>query len=148
MIEYLELLLDWMPMNKTIEELENELRTKKLQEAEQRRKDRTEKEKNFKKKNKVNVYWSDDYAGMVSDKYSFYYGYEETYCPKHKDEDCEDLYDCELREWCFTASIGNRKVLRVPCSKLWFEYKEPMEMLLLGIGQFLSDPKESNENKS
>lgn len=138
-------------MSKTINELENELRMKKLQEAEQKRKDRVKKEEDFREKNKINIYCSSDYAGMVSGEYSFYYGYEETYCPKHKDKDCGDLYDCELQEWCFTASIGDKEVLRVPSSELWFEYKDVSEYLLLGIGKFLEkQTKTSNkleENK-
>ena len=96
-------------------------------------------EKEFKEKNNTNVYYSDDYAGLEVGKYSFYFGYEVTVCPKHKNKDCEDLYDCDLREWAFQAKIDNKVVMTVPASELWFEHKDVLEYLLLGIGKFLDN---------
>ena len=122
-------------MNKTIQELEQELRERKYEEAEKKRTEKLRKEEMFREKNKTNVYWSDDYAGLESGDYSFYYGYEKTLCPFHKTERCS----CDEQEWCFVAEIKEQEVVRIPSSKLWFENKEVMEMLLLGIGCFLND---------
>ncbi len=124
-------------MKETIQELEQELRDRRQEEYERERIERLKKEQEFKEKHKVNTYWASDYAGLEAGDYSFYYGYEETFCPKHKNKNCED-YGCELREWCFVAKIKDKEVMRIPSSKLWFEYKEPMEMLLLGIGHYFS----------
>lgn len=126
-------------MDKTIQELEQELKIKKIKEAERKRRERMNKEDEFRKENKLNIYSSDDYAGLVTEHYSFYFGYEETACPKHKNKDCEDLYDCELREWCFVANVGGKEVMRIRASELWFEYKDVLEYLLLGIGKFLEN---------
>jgi len=61
----------------------------------------------MKKGLKANIAINDDYASayISDDKYndliSFYYGYEKTFCPKHKtEEECWDV-DCDEREWCF-----------------------------------------------
>ena len=50
---------------------------------------------------------------------SFYFWYEETHCEKHPDiDDCEDEYECEERDWCFTANIWNKQVMKIPSKKL------------------------------
>lgn len=121
---------------KTVQELEIELKQAKQAEYEKKRLDKQRKEKEFKELNKTDVYYSDDYAGMNAGKYSFYFGYEQTYCPEHSNKNCEDN-GCELREWCFTADMEGREVMRIPASKLWFEHKDVLEYLLLGIGKFM-----------
>ena len=131
-------------MSEDIMELENKIRNLKLQKAEKERLERLNKEETFRKRTKVYAYSASDYAGLETGNYSFYYGYEETYCPKHKNKNCED-YGCELREWAFVAKCGDKEIMRIPASELWFEYKEIEEMLLLGIGRFISDTKEEDK---
>ena len=86
-------------------------------------------EKELKEYTGVQIYWSDDYAGLSAGSYMFYYGYEETMCLKHDDCDCED------KEWCFTADVDNVEVMRIPESKL--KQEDVIGNLLHGIGQFV-----------
>ena len=100
------------------------------------------KEETYRKTKNIDVYCSDDYAGLEAWKYKFYFGYEETMCPvKGHKEDCEDN-GCEKREWCFVATVNNKKVMRIPASKLYpKKQEEPMFFLLSGIGLFLQKEK-------
>ncbi len=131
-------------MNKQqkIEELESTLNILK---EEKRKKEREEKEKaeeKIKKETKVTVYHSDDYAGLECGEYSFYFGYEETMCPKHgKNANCEDDHNCEKNEWAFTATKNGKELMRIPSSKLINEWRDVYEALLYGIGQFMNKNK-------
>lgn len=119
-------------MSKSIQELEDELWIKKQQEHERKRLAALAKEKNFRKENGVDVYTSDDYCGMSVGDISFYYGYEVT----------------QKGEWCFTATVGEKEVLRLRTSQLWGEdNEEPFFYLLGGIAQFLKlkPPQEVEE---
>jgi len=99
-------------------------------------------EKNIKEKTMVDVYCSDDYAGLECGQYSFYFGYEATLCPKHgKDANCEDEHDCEKNEWAFTVTKNNKEIMRIPSSKLINEWRDTYEALLYGIGQFMNKNK-------
>jgi hypothetical protein len=75
----------------------------------------------------VTIGISDDYACVMTDAGTLYYGYEVT------DED---------EEWCFEATLGELKV-RIPrpelqkVGKLSDKWAEPMEFLLVGIGILL-----------
>lgn len=134
-------------MTSEINELERKLQRLKLEEAEKKRRETRQAQENIEKELGVSTYWSDDYAGLSTGKYSFYYGYEETMCPKHKEKDCEDKYDCDEREWCFTADIGKKEVMRVPRSKLTYEHKDVLELLLIGIGIFFNEYLSSDEKE-
>lgn len=136
-----------MSVDKSIQELKDELRIKEMQEYERQRKAKLEKEENFRKENGVDVYTSDDYCGMSNGTCSFYYGYEVTACPKHKGkEHCWRDEDCELREWCFTADVDNKEVMRLRTSQLWGEDgEEPFFYLLGGIARFLKDEAEDSQ---
>ena len=98
-----------------IDELERELRKEKEKEFDKRQ----EEIRKAKEKIPTSISWSDDYIWAGIEWFDFYYWYEETYCKKHKKiDDCEDRYDCEEREWCFTARINNKEVMRIPSSEL------------------------------
>ena len=86
--------------------------------------------KELEKATGVNVYGSDDYWGLSVGKYKFYFGYESEMCLKHSDCSCED------KEWCFTAGVDEKEVMRIPESRLDGDTGE--KQLLHGIGQFLS----------
>ncbi len=103
------------------------------------------KERTYRDTQNIDVYCSDDYAGLKAGKYKFYFGYEETMCPiKSHKEDCEDN-GCKKREWCFVAIVNNKEIMRIPVSKLYpKKEEEPMFFLLAGIGLFLQI-KEKNE---
>lgn len=110
---------------------------------EEERLERLGTEQNYRRTRKIDVYVSDDYAGLDAGDFSFYFGYEQTACPKHKTEEACERVDCEKREDCFVASISNKEVLRIPRSKLYpKEDEEPLFYVLAGIGIFLQ-----NENK-
>lgn len=124
----------------TIQELEDELRRKRLEEHQQKLEAKIDKEKQWREENDIDVFTSDDYCGMHAGKYDFYFGYEVTVCAKHKVEDCEDRFDCDLREWAFTASVDGKEEMRVPCSKLYpTPSEEPFFHLLAGIGMYLKE---------
>lgn len=84
-----------------------------------------------------NVYFSDDYAGMVTELFAFYFGYEVTLCPVHgKDSQCE----CDERDWCFMASVNGTEVARFTRAELDAyvqRYSDPPVYLLAGIGRYL-----------
>jgi hypothetical protein len=127
-------------MKESISELESKLRRLKMEEYEKDRLAKLKLEEEFRKKTKVDVYTSDDYCGMSNGKYSFYYGYEVTKCPVKSHKDDDDCYtnNCDLREWCFTADIDGKEVLRLTRSELWEgRADEPFFYLLAGIAHFL-----------
>ncbi|MCP4336516.1 MAG: hypothetical protein GY679_01535 [Mycoplasma sp.] len=73
---------------------------------------------------KADFYCSDDYVTLVTNKYSFYYGYEYIYCEKEKRVmDCRyhsDDCDCE-QEWSFVVedrSKNDEIIFSLPASKL------------------------------
>ncbi len=90
-------------------------------------------EKALKEKTGVHVYGSDDYVGMSIGRYQFYFGYEMTMCLKHADCSCDD------KEWCFTAMVDGKEVMRIPRSKLGGDTIE--RTLLHGVAQFLAKYK-------
>ena len=92
---------------------------------------------------KLDVYYSDDYAGLELDDIQFYFGYEETKCKKHKNN-C----GCEDSEWAFTVIKGKRQKLLMKLSQSEIDEKisyqspkdfvdEPYGYLLAGIGIYL-----------
>lgn len=76
----------------------------------------------------VEQYFSDDYAGLTSGKYKFYYGYEQT---------------DENDEWLFTVEENNKIVYKLSTTEIdkmanpsdSFNY--PINYLLFGIGTWL-----------
>ena len=85
----------------------------------------------------LDVYSSDDYAGMVSPRFAFYFGYERTFCPNHgNDAQC----GCDENEWCFTVRHRGEEVARYTQLELDEVVKtdEPYEYLLVGIGWYLA----------
>ena len=96
------------------------------------------KKKKFIKDTGIEVYTSDDYCGLELKGISFYYGYEETDCPKHSNkEECEEK-DCEEREWCFVAKNNGKVVTRMRRSEIHpEENEEPFWYLVAGIGHYL-----------
>lgn len=101
-------------------------------------------ERNFAKKTKIDVYCSDDYAGLDSGKYHFYFGYEVTHCPVKSHKDDNDCYekDCDKREDCFIATIDEKEVMKLTRSQLHPKTDEDVLFLLLaGIGHFLKKEK-------
>ena len=116
-----------------IQELEQELRKEKEKEF----KKRQEEIKKAKEKIKTSVCGSDDYYCADIDWFSFYYWYEATVCKKHpKTDDCEDRYDCDQREWCFTATIWDKEVMRIPASELSVDWNIE-EYLISGMLMFI-----------
>ena len=91
---------------------------------------------------KIAVYYSDDYAGLELDGISFYFGYEETKCKRHK-RNCE----CEDNEWAFTVTKDKKIIMKLSQSELikFISYQspkdfddEPYGFLLAGIGIYLN----------
>ena len=86
----------------------------------------------------MQVYGSDDYAGLEIKGLKFYYGYEATFCKKHgKDPTCEDDHDCEKAEWCFTVTKGKKEIMRIPASVIEKKAKDhdiPMPIIYVCIG--------------
>ena len=82
-----------------------------------------------------------DYAILHAENANFYFGYEETWCPKHGfDDDTEGQDTCEdcATEWCFVAKLGGETV-RIPQSKLGVDDKwDCQRNLLMGIGWILT----------
>ena len=97
------------------------------------------------KKKAINIYISDDYAGLESGNITFYYGYERQWCQKCKKklDSGSDLEECEENDhdidWCFTVNRKNEEVFRLTETEL-NEYQccEPVEYLLAGIGIWLA----------
>lgn len=83
-----------------------------------------------------NAYSADDYAGMESGEWSFYYGYERTIRPK--DGWCD--------EWCFVAKRSGVEVAVMPHSEIKrhaarnhvrMDLSECTNCLLVGIGMLI-----------
>lgn len=119
-------------------QIEDYLRERKNRAYSEKLRKEREAEEAFKRATNLNIYQSSDYCGMSIGSLSFYYGYEDTMCPKHRSEEqCERL-DCELREWCFSVMENDKVLLRLPTSKLWFiNDADIMWYLLSGIAQYL-----------
>lgn len=65
----------------------------------------------------IRIYESSDYCAASINEYSFYYGYEVTACTVHPDEpECEEVYLCDSREWCFEAKKNGKLRLRLTTS--------------------------------
>lgn len=83
----------------------------------------------------IEVYHSGDYAGMKCGNYSFYFGYEETFCTTHP---THVKCDCADEEWAFVArDSDDKELMRLPQSKLASKSGDMVEYLLHGIGQFM-----------
>jgi len=78
----------------------------------------------------VEQYYSDDYAGLISGKYKFYYGYESF------DEE-------EHEEWYFYVTINGNVVFKQSTSQIeqnldsTDQLNEPTDYLVAGIGMWL-----------
>lgn len=86
---------------------------------------------------KVRAFRASDYAGLeIKEKQLvFYFGYEETWCKKHHEKECE----CDDREDCFVVKKKGKEIMRIPESKLSTEGIEDMAHgLVLGIGHYLA----------
>lgn len=53
-----------------------------------------------------------DYCVAETEKFNFYYGYEETECHKHKTEDECDNNNCYDRKWLFVAKYKGKEIYR------------------------------------
>ena len=82
-----------------------------------------------------------DYATLHAENATFYFGYEETWCPEHGfRDDVEGQKSCDGcdTEWCFVAKL-NGETVRVQQSKLGASDKwDCRENLLMGIGWVLT----------
>lgn len=91
----------------------------------------------------IRAYRASDYAGLEFGKYKFYFGYEETVCPKHKRNytACVDN-ECDKGEWAFVVTRNNKELMCIPESKLKKlsdeDIEEPEDGLLIGIAHYLS----------
>lgn len=115
----------------SLKDLEDEVRRLKLAEHEKKRQVALKKEREWREENKMDVYTSDDYCGLRSGKFSFYFGYEVT----------------KGGEWCFTADIDDKQVMKLKQSEVHPKTgEEPFWYLVAGIGHFLKQaPEVSNE---
>jgi len=90
---------------------------------------------------KLEVYYSDDYAGCTNGKQEFYFGYEMTFCKRDgKDSDCE----CKNKEDCFVATVDKKEVLRLTRTEIEKlvnyaspKLSEPPQYLMAGIMKYL-----------
>jgi len=76
----------------------------------------------------VEQYYSDDYAGLESGKYQFYYGYE--------------IEDKETEEWCFQVKENGEEIYRIISSDIEKNLDSrqltmPQDYLVAGIGLWL-----------
>lgn len=103
--------------------------------AAQREKER-QVEKEFRsRKKELDIFQASDYCGMSYGRYSFYYGYERTYCPEHGNDKDQC---CDKWEWAFVAYIDHIEEMRLPTSELWYIQDATIVWYLLsGIGQFM-----------
>ena len=87
----------------------------------------------------MEAYKNDDYAGLITDKVEFYFGYETTACPTHTNSDKCGEADCEEEEWCFTAKSGGKDLMMLTQAELGGDQDESdmTYFLLLGIGKFI-----------
>jgi len=94
-------------------------------------------------KKKIEVFYSDDYAGCENGKFSFYFGYEMTFCKLHgKDTDCE----CENKEDCFVARVDKKEAMRLTRGEIEVlveyaspELSEPPQYLMAGIMEYFKN---------
>jgi len=102
---------------------------------------RMKREDKFRKESGISVSGSDDYIGAGAGDYSFYYGYEETYCPvkSHKNGSLCGEKDCEKEEWCFTADKDGKEVARYRTSELSTPHEEVDKLLILGMAKFIKE---------
>lgn len=121
-----------------VDELRRELQDLEHAERMEKERNRRAKEKAFKEDTDLNFYWASDYAGASCGEYSYYYGYEHEFCPKHGFTDHTPHQNCEYEdsEWAFVAYKGDKVVAQYKQSELWFEYLDVIPMLLLGITKF------------
>lgn len=125
-----------------IRQLENELKELKYQEFMKQQKESQRIKAEYQKKEKIDVWWSDDYYYASIWDTSFYYGYEVTMCKKHpKIDDCEDRYDCEKREWCFTAHEWDKEIMRIPESDLSPSCRDVADHLMCWILLYIKSIK-------
>jgi hypothetical protein len=116
-------------------QLEQEARLLRAQAFQEEQRAKYAAEKAFAATTGLDVYASDDYAGLRTKDVDFYYGYERTVC-KHEVDYCGD---CEDAEWAFTATRAGEELMRLPTSKLTPKTgEEPLYYLLAGIGHYLS----------
>jgi hypothetical protein len=67
--------------------------------------------------------------------YSFYYGYEETFCPNHGRQ-CPD--ECEDVVWAFVAKIDRNEVFRTGIKEVDDQFNCD-ECLIEGMRLFIAD---------
>ena len=77
----------------------------------------------------VEQYYSDDYAGLVSGKYKFYYGYEVT------DPNDEDMWCFQVKENGIQIFLKTRKDIEY--SIINTQLDKPQDYLIAGIGIWL-----------
>lgn len=115
-----------------IHELERQLQQAKLKELAKKHEEKRTAIDKFTEETGIDVYTSDDYAGLSLGNLHFYYGYEVT----------------EDDEWCFTVTKGDRELFKMPMSKLHPEKDEvPFWYLVAGIGHYLRDKLSGNTPK-
>lgn len=79
---------------------------------------------------KVEQYYSDDYAGMRTDKFHFYYGYEKE--------------DPVTEEWMFEVKKDGKEIYTLTTSDIENQCEKrqlriPQDYLLVGIGIWMSN---------
>jgi hypothetical protein len=85
----------------------------------------------------VEVYKSDDYAGLEAGKYEFYYGYEVTEVTSTDDEGYEN------ESWCFQVKVKGKIVMTLTREyieknvKMENHLDSPEDYLNAGIGIWL-----------
>lgn len=124
-----------------VDDLRRELAEAERVERMAKQRQKQAKEKTFKEDTKLNVYWASDYAGSSNDKYSFYYGYEHVFCPKHGYTDYTPHQHCQVEgiEWAFVAYEDDRAIAQYKQTELWHEDENPLFMLLAGVTKFTKD---------
>jgi hypothetical protein len=91
---------------------------------------------------KKEFFYSDDYAGLQTTAFNFYYGYEETISPIDRNEDNWNKQDF----WCFVAYNNKNGAEMCRFSTIQIEkakffnkpLENPRDYLLVGIGMFLN----------
>jgi hypothetical protein len=80
---------------------------------------------------KPNVYSAGDYAGMISGRHRFYYGYEEIW---------KNPNDPDGEQWAFVAYKDGKEKMRIPTTQLddLGNFGSPESYLLAGIALYLN----------
>jgi len=105
-----------------------------------KRQQKIKEREDFEKKNKIKVYGSDDYVGCSAGAYRFYYGYEITKCPKHKNTDICGEKDCEQEEWCFTVDKDEKEIIKWAESEFSYPEADSIErILIIGMCKFIKE---------